>query len=238
VLLLSLATAGPAARAAGDLTVTPYLWYAGLEGTLGSGGTQPDGGAESNFDHFWDNMSLGGAMLNISWRQARWTAFGDWTYAKVKTDSPTGLPKLYSEANAEVRGTVMQAYAGYDVLPTADGHLDVFAGTRYYDIDVKVGLEGAALADREADGDAQWFDAVVGARYLRRFADRWEAYVQGDVGAGGSSPSWQLIASVGYRYDWGTLVGGWRYLESDYEDDSLVFNAWLTGPFLGASFRF
>jgi hypothetical protein len=31
-------------------------------------------------------------MLNGNWRDGRWTAFGDWTYAKVESDAPTSVP--------------------------------------------------------------------------------------------------------------------------------------------------
>lgn len=238
-LLLLAGVPGWAAAAADDgFHLTPYLWYAGFEGSLGTDATDAGGGASVDFGKLWDNMSLAGAMLNASWRRDRWTAFGDWTYARVESDSPTSRGQLYAGAHAEVRGNIMQAFAGWDALPSATGHLDLFAGLRYYDVDLKLHLEGAALQNLDATGDAQWWDAVAGVRFLQHFAGRWQAYGQADVGAGGSEPAWELIASVGYDFDWGALLGGWRYLSSDYRDDSLEFDARLTGPFLGASFRF
>lgn len=239
-LLLLLAGFLHCAPAIADdvFNLTPYLWAASLDGTLGAGATDPGGSATADFGKLWDNMSLAGAMLNASWRRDRWTVFGDWTYARVESDSPTGASRLYSHAEAEVRGNVMQVFAGWDSLPTGTGHLDLFAGLRYYDIDVDLELQGATLADRQAGGSAQWFDAVAGLRYLQRFGGRWQVLAQADVGAGGSEPSWEAVASLGYTFDWGTLVGGWRHLQSDYRDESLQFDAQLTGPFLGASFAF
>ena len=232
-----LATAG-AAQAAGELRITPYLWYAGFEGTVGTGDSTPGEEVDADFGKIWDNMRLGGAMLNVSWRNDRWTAFGDWTYAKVKSDTPTQIPDLYSSVEAEVRGHILQAFGGYDLLARDDAHLDVFAGARYYDIDITLDLEGAALADRSLGGDAQWLDGVIGARGVKRFAGNWQAYLLGDIGTGGSDFSAQLIGTVGYDFSWGTLVGGWRYLRSDYKEGTFEFDASLTGPFLGASFVF
>ncbi|MEO8487193.1 MAG: hypothetical protein ABI585_12745 [Betaproteobacteria bacterium] len=114
----------------------------------------------------------------------------------------------------------------------------MFAGARYYDLDVKLGLRAGTLADRTLNGDAQWVDGVVGARWATQFAGPWQAYAQGDVGAGGSELSWQVIGALGYRFGWGTVLGGWRYLHVDYDDGPYRLDAALTGPFLGASFRF
>ena len=234
-----LLAASAASQAAGELRITPYLWYAGFEGTVGTGDpSAPGDEVDADFGHLWDNMRLGGAMLNMSWRDDRWTVFGDWTYAKVKSDTPTQVPDLYSNVTAEVRGNILQAYGGYDVIDRDDAHLDLFAGARYYDIDITLGLESATLADRSLGGDAQWTDAVIGARGVKDFAGNWQAYLLGDIGTGGSDFSCQLIATVGYQFSWGTLVGGWRYLKTNYEDGTYKFDATLTGPFLGASFGF
>ena len=239
-LAAALVVLAPAAHAAPEWTVTPYLWAAGYDGTVGVAGGDSGLGDRASFDFgsLSDNMRLGGFMLNASWRNDRWTAFGDWTYAKVKSDSPTSVPALYGSVNGEIKGNIVQGNVGYDLAGNANSHLDVFAGARFYDLDVKLGLGGGALQDRTLQGDAQWVDGVVGARWVARFAPSWEAYLQGDVGGGGSDLSYQAIAALGYRFSWGSLVGGWRYLHVDYEDGPYRLDAALTGPFLGATFRF
>jgi len=201
-------------------------------------GAAPGGGVGADFGRLWNNMQLAGAMLNLSWRNERWTVFGDWTYARVRSDTPTRVPNLYSSADAEVRGTVLQAFGGRDLLAREDAHLDLFVGARYYDIDVAVDLSGAALGDRSLGGDSQWTDAVIGARGSWRYRGKWQVHLQGDIGKGDSTLSSQLIGTVGYEFRWGMLVGGWRYLDANYEDGSYRFDASLTGPFVGASFGF
>lgn len=239
-LAVAALAAAPAAHAAPEWSVTPYLWIAGFDGTIGTTGGDSGLGdrVTVDFGSLSDNLSMGGFMLNLNWRDGRWSAFGDWTYAKVESDAPTQVPNLYSRVDGEIKGNIVQGFVGYDLANQRDMHLDVFAGARFYDLDVKLGLSGAALADRTLQGDAQWVDGVVGARWSTRFAQSWEAYVQGDVGAGGSDLSWQAIGALGYKFSWGSVIGGWRYLHVDYEDGPYRLDAALTGPFIGATFRF
>lgn len=228
------------AHAQSEWRFTPYAWVASFDGTIGTAGNGSGLGDRVTFDFgkLSENLSLGGAMLNGSWRGGRWTAFGDWTYAKVESDAPTRVPNLYSAIEAEVKGNVVQGFAGYDLLGQKDTHLDVFGGVRYYDLDIEARLKGAAVADRSLRGDSQWADGVIGARWSTRFAGNWEAYVQADVGAGGSDLSWQAIAAVGYAWNWGTLLAGWRHLNVDYEDGDYRLDAALSGPIIGVSFKF
>ena len=46
-----------------------------------------------------------------------------------------------------------------------------------------------------------------------------------------------MFAGIGYRFGWGSVVGGWRYLHVDYEKGNYRLDAALTGPFIGASFQ-
>jgi len=236
-LLLGIA---PAAHAAPEWNFTPYLWGAGFDGTVGTAGGDSGLGDRVSFDFgkLSDNLQLGGFMLNASWRDGRWTAFGDWTYAKVESDAPTNIPVLFASVNGEVKGNVVQGNVGYDFGAGGASHLDVYGGFRYYDLDINVGLTGGAVPGVELRGDAQWVDGVVGVRWATQFAQNWQGYVQADVGAGGSNLSWQAIGAIGYRFRWGSIIGGWRYLKVDYDDGPFVLDAALTGPFIGASFRF
>lgn len=239
-LAAAVLVAAPAAHAAPEWNVTPYLWAAGFDGTIGTAGGSAGLGdrVSVDFGKFSDNLKLGGFMLNGSWRDGRWTAFGDWTYAKVESDAPTSVPTLYGSVNGQVKGNVVQGNVGYDLGAGGASHLDVFAGVRYYDLDISMGLTGGALPGVDLTGDAQWVDGVVGVRWATQFAQNWQGYVQADVGAGGSNLSWQAIGAIGYRFNWGSVLGGWRYLKIDYDDGPYVLDAALTGPFIGASFRF
>lgn len=238
VFAIGLLAAGPG-WAEDTWQVTPYAWVAGFEGTVGApGGGGGGGGDRVDFGSLVDNIELGGGMLNVGWRQARWTVFGDWTYARVTSGSPTGLALTYTDAEAEVQGHIVQAFAGRDLLAGGDQHLDLFAGTRYYNLDTTLSLFGGVVPDIRLNGADTWFDAVAGLRWTRRFGTAWESMLHADAGTGGSDLSWQLAASIGYRFGWGALVGGWRHLAADRQSGAYRLDVALSGPFVGASFRF
>jgi hypothetical protein len=238
LLVASASTASARADDASEWRFMPYLWIASFEGTVGGAGGGGGGSEDARFDHAWDNLGLAGAMLNVGWRSGRWSASGDWTFARVSSDSPTRVPNLYSGVEGVISGNILQASAGYDLLEIEDRHLDLYAGARYYDLAVKLSLNGAALADASFRGDDQWIDGFAGLRWVQRFAGRWQGWIQADVGAGGSQPAWQAIAGIEYAYGWGSVVGGWRHLHTDYDSGAYVLDAALTGPYLGASFTF
>jgi len=228
-----------AAAQAPRWTITPYAWIAGFDGTAGLGTSGPGGDLiQIDAGSLSDSMDLGGFMLHANWRNGPWSVFGDWTYAKVDSDAPTRFQTLYSEIEAEVKGNIVEAYGGYDLLRSPGHHVDVFAGLRYYNLDIKLGLRDAALPGVDRTGKSDWLDGVVGIRGEAALDEHWQVFGSADIGAGGSDLSWQLFAGVGYRFSWGSIVGGWRYLHIDYDKSDFKLDAALTGPFIGASFRF
>jgi hypothetical protein len=112
------------------------------------------------------------------------------------------------------------------------------AGARYYTLEVGLGLREGTLPGALLTTDDNWVDGVVGARWDARFAGNWEAFASADVGAGGSDLSWQLLGGLGYRFGWGSIVGGWRHLHVDVSKSDFKLDGALSGPFLGASFQF
>jgi len=219
-------------------TITPYAWLAGFDGTLGVQGSPPGLGGRIDADTTGTNLKQVGAMLHVNWRQGRVTAFGDWTYANVKADSPTPFAALYAGADVKVRGNVVEANAGYDLIGAPDTHLDVFGGLRYYDLHIDLALREGVLPGASVGGSSSWMDGVVGVRGETRFADRWDAFGSADVGGGGSDLAWQLFGGVGYRFSWGSIIAGYRHLHVNYEKSSYKLDGALTGPFIGASFYF
>lgn len=49
---------------------------------------------------------------------------------------------------------------------------------------------------------------------------------------------WNDLAGVGYAFHWGEITGVWRYLDYDLESGSPMQSLTLSGPAIGATFRF
>lgn len=238
--LLATCCAAPALAQDTQFRLAPYAWIAGFDGKIGVGDAGSGGGGgrvDVDLDGLSDNMSLAGAMLYADWRAGRWSVFGDWTYAKVESDASTS-GVLYDGIDAELKGNIVQAALGYATHDDGRSRIDAFVGVRFYDLEGSLGLRPAALASRTISEDARWADAIAGVRLQSRLDEHWDLGLYGDIGTGGSDLTWQLFGSIGYRFSWGSITGGWRHLVVDYDKDKLRIDAALTGPFIGAVFRF
>jgi hypothetical protein len=239
-VLAAVALAAPAPGAAGELNFTPYVWIPGINGTIGTGAggdVDPGLGDRVTVD-FSPEFRIGGAMLNFSWREERFTAFGDWTYANVRATTPSPFGALYSEVKGQVIGNVFQLFSGYLLLDTAGMKLDAFVGGRGYAITTRLGLEPGVAGAADTSESAFWLDAAAGLRFNAVIARNWLAHLRADVGGGGSNLTWQAYAAGGYQFSRFALLAGWRHLYLDKGEGALQMKLSFSGPIVGVNFGF
>lgn len=46
------------------------------------------------------------------------------------------------------------------------------------------------------------------------------------------------MGGIGYRFDWGSLIASWRYLDYDFKSSAHVQDLSFSGPLVGVVFRF
>jgi hypothetical protein len=226
-------------------TLAPYGWLAGLDGTMGSSGDDLDGGGivfpprfDVSTDEEWSEI---GFMFYGEWRGERWTAFFDSVWANVSQDGDVKLGNLLPSSNAEVTfdGNIYQIGLGYRLFDWERSFVTVYGGGRYYDIEAKLEAKGGILPNKiETSTTRSWSDAVFGARWSYDIGKHWHGTVLADYGFGDSESVWQIFGTLGYEFSWGSIVGGYRYMNLDYETDSFKINLALSGPVLGAAFTF
>jgi hypothetical protein len=86
-----------------------------------------------------------------------------------------------------------------------------------------------------------WVDPLLGARAFYRLSDTLSVQAQADVGGFGvgSDITWSFLATGNYILTENLSVSaGYKVLEVDYSDDGYVFDTRLSGPVLGATWRF
>jgi hypothetical protein len=59
-----------------------------------------------------------------------------------------------------------------------------------------------------------------------------------DVGTGSSELTWQAMTGLSYSYAWGDLMMVYRHLSYDEDASGFMQDFGLSGPTLGARFRF
>jgi hypothetical protein len=224
-------------------TLAPYGWLAGLDGTAGSSGDDDDGiplppRFEVTTDEEWSEI---GFMFYGAWRGERWTAFIDTVWANVSQEGDVKFDRLLPASDVEVSfdGNIYQLGIGYRILDWERSFVTVYGGGRYYDVDADVEASGGILPRKiKASSNLSWSDAVLGARWSHDFGQRWSVSVLADYGFGDSESAWQVFGSVGYAFSWGSILGGYRHMDLDYETSDTSIGLSLSGPFVGASFTF
>ena len=265
LLLLSLvAGASPAAGedppppdpAGWEFSFAPYLWGAGLEGTLEAERTTAD--VDVSFSDIWDALDVG-VLGAFEARRGKLGLTSNLIYLKLSTDAerPTNpiLPAAPPGA-FQVRTTteelIFELRPTWEVLslplfdPSGERRiaLDLGAGARvmwldtHLDVKLRPGVPAGPFS-RRFDTDTDWVDFVGAARVRARLTERIGLVVAGDYGGfdvGSSSHrTWSLQGFFSYRLGehW-DLAAGWRTLEIDRGAVDLE----MAGPLLGAIYRF
>ena len=227
-----------------EYAVSLYFFAPDINGSTASGSD-----IDVSFDTLLDNLNMT-FMSAFEVRKGKWSALADVLYlnvganggADVPLTGPLGRPLgIKADASVKVRGWVLSALGGYNVYDTAQASVDVVAGLRYLELKASfdLGLQGRRLGRAiEANASGVVWDGVVGVRGQANLTDDWFIPFHLDVGAGDSDLTWQALAGVGYRFDWGEVSLTYRHLDWDLGSSSAIDDLSFSGPQLTATFRF
>ncbi|KAA0969050.1 hypothetical protein FPY71_16000 [Aureimonas fodinaquatilis] len=230
------------------LQITPYMWAAGLKGNISPFRRAPTIGVEKPFSDVMDELNIGG-FVNLWARYDRFVFSGDIMYVST-TDSRTSGPlpplpipvPIGTVVNGSVDSTQFTAtlQGGYRIIDNTAFSLDVLVGARAWHIsnDVTVSALGASRTYGESFG---WVDPVVGARAFLPFTEKLSVMAQADIGGfgAGSELTWSVLGTVNYAFtDTLSVSAGYKVLDVDYRHGGHVFDVQLSGPVLGATWRF
>lgn len=239
--------------------LTVYAWLPSMTGDTsfpsspGGGGSSIDVSGSDILDAL--NFTFMG-MLDV--RKGLWGLATDVNYldlggskshTRALNIGGNELPaSVTAKANLDVTGWVWSTVGTYRVVDQPGHSFDVLAGARLLDLSqtLKWHLDGdissLPLPGREGHSevsDSLW-DGLVGVRGRLTFGAEhsWFAPYYLDIGTGSSDLTLQAMAGVGYAFHWGEVTGGWRYLDYDLGSGSPIQSLTLSGPAIGATFRF
>ena len=239
--------------------LTVYAWLPSMTGDS-SFPTSPDGGGSSIEVSGSDivdalNFTFMG-MLDV--RKGRWGMATDVNYldlggsksnTRALSIGGNDLPaSITANANLDVKGWVWSTAGTYRVAEQQGYSFDVLAGARLLDLSqtLKWQLDGdvgslplPGRGGRSELSDSLW-DGIIGVKGRVTFgAERsWFVPYYFDIGTGSSDLTSQAMAGVGYSFHWGEVTGAWRYLDYELESGSPMQSLTLSGPAIGATFRF
>lgn len=214
--------------------VTLYGWGASVTGDF----TPLTGAPTLSFDKSLSEVleDLDAAFFATALvRRGDLVLFGDFTYT---TSSRAGLvpPGVPASGELTIRSLTLAAGRRFD---TGGGsHVDVLGGLRAWNLD---GLVSVPLAGINVAPGADFVDPIIALRGSAPISDRWSLLGHIDVGGfgAGSDFTWQAAVTANYQAtDNLYLSVGWRHLYLDYSDGGTVFEGAMTGPVVGATWRF
>lgn len=233
---LALMAAPAAAQGAGDWSwqITPYVWATGISGDITPFTGAPTVSFDTSFSEVLEDLDAAFFVTGFA-RRDRFVFLGDLSYSSTSRAGlvPPGVP-----ANGSLEQTSLTLAAGYRVLAEPGAAVDLLAGARYWSIEgtADVPLAGVSVSPRES-----FADPILAARVNLALAPDWSLIAYGDFGGFGvgSERTSQLVAVVNYRInDRFYVSGGYRTLSVDYENGGTRIDATMSGPILGATWRF
>ena len=245
VFILAASTASTASAADWEHRLTPYLWMSGMDGsqTIGTPAGPLTADLDLSFGDILDNLEAG-AMLSYRGQTGRWVVMGDFIYMDLEAKDNRDGELIDVAAKITAEQLALEADLGYQVAE----RVVVFAGLRYNDLEQDLTVTtagGPAAGTRSASAGDSWIDPIVGVTTELPLGERWSVGLRGDIGGFGigSDFAWQALAMVRWQASERiSVVGGYRYIDMDYEDGTgtelFGYDMALSGPALGVSFDF
>lgn len=213
--------------------ITPYLWAASLDGSIGFR-SLPEAEVDATFDDLLENVDFAAATFFTA-RKGRWSILSDVSYVGLDVEETVGGSTIEIDS-----ATYWATLAGGYALETNPGiGLDLFAGLRYYAVDNDARSTGGVVGER-SDTEA-WIDPLVGFVYSNQITSGFAFHFAGDVGGFGvgSDVTWEAIPSLSLRITEALALRlAYRWMDVDFEDSDFEYDVTQEGLALGLSIAF
>jgi hypothetical protein len=213
--------------------IAPYLWFAGVHGTVGARGHEAS--VDASFRDIFSYVNIG-LMFALEPRYNRIVMPFDFMWMKLSDDKASPFDVGPTSAKAEINQVMFAQKIGYRVIDSEKLIVDGLVGFRYWHMGTTLTLQ-----PQVANGfyqSANWADAVGGARIQVMPLPKVTLTVLGDAGGGGADSDYQVAGLLGWKFKRFSLQGGWRYVSVNYRpggSTSFVYDMATSGLIFGAT---
>ena len=223
-----------------DFNLLPlYLWMVDMEGDIGIGPVESE--VNVPFSDIFDNLETVFTVHFEATHRSNWGLFFDYSYLDIggSGPSPLGLGTI----NIDMTSTIVEV-GGLYRIENGPHNFDMLGGVRYTKLEPDLTITPPAPAPGQKFGLSEdWYDPIVGVRYIYDFGNKWMFSARGDIGGFGVGCdfTWNVAALVHFQ-PWKNagFVAGYRALDQDYEDGSgssrFKYDMRLAGPVLALRF--
>ncbi|MHC4943751.1 MAG: hypothetical protein ACYTG7_12110 [Planctomycetota bacterium] len=210
-----------------------YLWMADVNGDMGADGVVVE--MDEKFKDMLEIIEWGGALV-YKLRKDRWRFFTDVMYMALEDDEKIAGIKI----ETTTRQAISELGAGYRIrIGERDMFIEPLLGLRYIYMKNIINVKGGP----SVDGTTNWLDLIVGGWFEAELSKKLALSIRGDAGGFGigsaSDLTWLAMAELKWHVTQNTDIGfGYRHMDMDYDHSGIIFDAYLTGPFIGVNYRF
>ena len=215
----------------------PYLWFAGMHGSVGVRGLNVSVKASPG-----DLLSHAdvGLMGTLEAQKGRWIIPVDIMWLALSDDKglPENEPGIQS-ITFRAGEFILTPKVGYKLIDKPKLKVDSMVGVRYWHLGERFHFNPTLYNGFTTSQD--WADAVGGIRIEMPLSPKASITVVGDGGKGGSLQDYQIAGLLNYKIKQNiSLFGGWRYMSVDYFNsrNAFLYNMTVSGVGLGAVFKF
>jgi len=216
------------------VSVSPYLWFPGMYGTIGF----PNRGLKvhASAGEVLSNFRFG-LMGTVDVRR-KWLVLPlDMIWVRLEDDHPIPLEAGVISATAKLGEFILTPEIGIRFVDQERIKVDFLTGFRYWHIGTNLALNPSALG-LSFSKSLNWVDPLVGGRIQLPLSPKFVVNLLGDVGGWGTGSliEYQLAGLVGYRIKpkW-TLQAGYRYLRVAYRSGLFLLNIDDPGVIFGVT---
>jgi hypothetical protein len=218
------------------VSITPYIWFAGVSGTAGVFGH--DAAVHASFGDIFNYLNIG-AMGVIETHYNRVLMPVDFLWMKLSDEKGLPVNDLgVQSVKAKMTETMLAPKIGYRVVDGKRVKVDALFGIRYWHVSTDLTLEPSQGFGGLSDS-ANWVDAVAGGRIQVFLTPKAFAAVVGDAGGGSARSDYQVGGFLGYQVSRKcVLVAGYRYMSVNYRPNSnaqFVYDVNMPGLMLGVT---
>ena len=221
----------------------PYVLASTIEGEAGVGRVT---GAEVDVDmsDILEVLDMGFMGHFEAHHSNGWGVALDYGFMDLSADisGPRG-----GVVDGQVRQGILEALI-VNRRQSGDGHIDYFAGVRWWDNDMDVVVDPVILpGTASAEIDEDWIDVVIGVRWANPVSDKWTFSFRGDIGGLGLESDFTAVADMGFQFKMSRMTEldiRYKALWVDYETGSagqpnfFSYDTTTHGPIIGVIINF
>ena len=218
-------------------SVAPYLWLPAIEGQVGVNGIVSD--VDVSQSDILGDLDFGG-FVAFSGQKGKWGYYFDVEYLKLSSEaSIDNLP--IEDVDMSMEQLRVEAVISFETYKTEQTSIKLYGGLQLTYLDIELDITDTQGGETSPGGSETWVDPIIGVKVLHDLNEKWFLSLVGEIGgfSVSSDLTWQVMAGVGYHINecW-SIVGGYRHLYIDYEDDGFVYDTDTSGPILGGVYTF